>query len=79
VVADVCAAGRFGAVANLAGLAGFLCGLYAASGAATALWPYPFLDADKLGWPAVWLILLGLYPAFAALGLAMIAIARFTR
>jgi hypothetical protein len=48
-------------------------------GALTGFWPYPFLDADKLGWPAVLLVLPGLFAAFAALGLAMIAIARFTR
>jgi len=79
VVADACATERAGAAADLAGLASFICGICGGAWAATAFWPYSFLDADKLGWPAVWLILPGLYPAFAAFGLAMIAIARFTR
>ena len=37
-------------------------------GALTGFWPYPFLDADQLGWPRVALNVTGQVLAFAALG-----------
>lgn len=45
-------------------------------GAATGFWPYPFLDADQLGWAQVTLNVAGLVLAFAALGLGLIGLAR---
>ncbi|NHB76176.1 Pr6Pr family membrane protein [Rhodobacter calidifons] len=45
-------------------------------GAATGFWPYPFLDADRLGWAEVAGNLAGMVLAFAALGLVLIALAR---
>ncbi|WP_137111559.1 Pr6Pr family membrane protein [Rhodobacter sp. SY28-1] len=45
-------------------------------GALTGFWPYPFLDADSLGWPQVALNTAGMVAAFAALGLGLIALAR---
>jgi hypothetical protein len=45
-------------------------------GTVTGFWPYPFLDADTLGWPQVALNVAGLVLAFAALGLGLIALAR---
>lgn len=58
-------------------------GLYAAyaltRGAITGFWPYPFLDADTLGWSQVALHAAGMVLAFAALGLGLIALARSVR
>jgi hypothetical protein len=55
-------------------------GLYAiyalTRGAVTGFWPYPFLDADALGWPQVALNTAGMILAFIALGLALITLAR---
>lgn len=45
-------------------------------GTVTGFWPYPFLDADTLGWPQVALNVAGMVLAFAALGLGLIALAR---
>lgn len=45
-------------------------------GALTGFWPYPFLDADKLGWQQVALNSAGMVLGFAVLGLALIALAR---
>ena len=45
-------------------------------GALTSFWPYPFLDADTLGWPQIALNVAGMVLAFAALGLCLIALAR---
>lgn len=45
-------------------------------GALTGFWPYPFLDAETLGWAQVALNVAGMVLAFAALGLALIALAR---
>jgi hypothetical protein len=54
--------------------------LYAAyaltRGALTGFWPYPFLDADRLGWTQVALNTCGMVLTFAALGLVLIALAR---
>lgn len=58
-------------------------GLYAnyafLRGALTGFWPYPFLDADALGWPEVALNAAGMVLAFAGLGLGLIALARSVR
>jgi hypothetical protein len=55
-------------------------GLYAtyalARGALTGFWPYPFLNAEALGWVQVALNSLGMVLAFATLGLALIALPR---
>ncbi|QYK41486.1 MAG: Pr6Pr family membrane protein [Paracoccaceae bacterium] len=52
-------------------------GVYAvARGIATGFWPYPFLNADKLGWPAVAGNLAGMVLAFAVLGAAILLAAR---
>lgn len=67
---------------SLADLPGWLIwpALYAAyalvRGAVTGFWPYPFLDADRLGWPQVALNVAGLVLAFATLGLGLIGLAR---
>ena len=45
-------------------------------GALTGFWPYPFLDADSLGWPAVALTSAVLVAAFAVLGLGFVTLAR---
>lgn len=45
-------------------------------GTVTGFWPYPFLDADTLGWPQVALNVAGMVLAFAALGRGLIALAR---
>lgn len=45
-------------------------------GTLTGFWPYPFLDAQSLGWPQVALNVAGMVLAFAALGLGLIALAR---
>ena len=54
--------------------------LYAAyaltRGALTGFWPYPFLYAGQLGWLQVALNTSGMVLAFAALGLALIGLAR---
>lgn len=52
-------------------------GAYAlARGALTGFWPYPFLDADLLGWQRVTLNLAGMMAGFGALGLGLIGLAR---
>lgn len=67
---------------SLADLPGWLIwpALYAAyaliRGALTGFWPYPFLDADQLGWPRVALNVAGQVLAFAALGVGLIGLAR---
>lgn len=48
-------------------------------GSLTGFWPYPFLDADQLGWAPVALNTAGMVMAFAALGAALIALARSVR
>lgn len=45
-------------------------------GALTGFWPYPFLDADALGWPQVALNLAGMLAAFALGGWAILTLAR---
>ena len=45
-------------------------------GAMTGFWPYPFLDADALGWGRITLNVMGLVAAFALGGLAMIRLSR---
>ena len=45
-------------------------------GTLTGFWPYPFLDADTLGWPRVALNVTGMVLAFALLGVGLIALAR---
>jgi hypothetical protein len=45
-------------------------------GALTGFWPYPFLDADALGWPVVSANVAGMIVAFAVLGPALLALAR---
>jgi hypothetical protein len=45
-------------------------------GSLTGFWPYPFLDADALGWPEVMWNAAALVAAFAALGAALIGFAR---
>lgn len=45
-------------------------------GALTGLWPYPFLNADALGWPRVALNCAGLFLAFTALGAVILTLAR---
>ncbi|HMO09752.1 MAG TPA: Pr6Pr family membrane protein [Paracoccaceae bacterium] len=47
-----------------------------ARGAATGFWPYPFLDADALGWSQVGLNLVAMAAGFAALGAVLILAAR---
>ena len=58
-------------------------GLYGAyaliRGAATGFWPYPFLNADTLGWPAVTLNIAALLAAFAVLSLGLIALTHLLR
>lgn len=44
-------------------------------GAATGFWPYPFLNADVLGWTAVAVNVLGMLVAFAALGALILRVA----
>lgn len=44
-------------------------------GAMTGFWPYPFLNADALGWPAVAMNLALLLLVFAGLGVALLVIA----
>lgn len=48
-------------------------------GGMTGVWPYPFLDADSLGYGAVMLNIAGLLIGFVALGMAEIALARSVR
>lgn len=48
-------------------------------GALTGFWPYPFFDADALGWPRVALNLAGLLAGFTLAGLAVLAAARALR
>ena len=48
-------------------------------GMITGFWPYPFLDADQLGWTQVALNAAGMFLAFAALGVALIVLARSVR
>lgn len=45
-------------------------------GAITGFWPYPFLDADQLGWTIVARNVIGMVAAFAGLGLGLIALGR---
>jgi hypothetical protein len=45
-------------------------------GALTGFWPYPFLDADQLGWPLVAANVVSMVLAFAALGLGLIGLSR---
>lgn len=52
------------------------CGFALIRGAATGFWPYPFLNADAIGWPRVALNCGVLLVIFAALGLAIVLIAR---
>jgi hypothetical protein len=53
------------------------CAAYAlVRGAVTGVWPYPFLDADTLGWPMVALNVAALVTAFAGAGLGLVAVAR---
>jgi hypothetical protein len=47
-------------------------------GAVTGFWPYPFLDADQLGWPLVLTNVAGMVLAFTALGLGLITLARLS-
>jgi hypothetical protein len=46
-------------------------------GAATGFWPYPFLNADALGWATVSLNLALLLLAFAGLGVALLVVTRW--
>ena len=46
-------------------------------GALTGFWPYPFLNADALGWPAVAVNLGLLLLTFAALSIAVLVIAKW--
>ncbi|MFV0493186.1 MAG: Pr6Pr family membrane protein [Pseudorhodobacter sp.] len=48
-------------------------------GAATGFFPYPFLDAHRIGWEMVALNVVELALAFAALTLLLIGLARITR
>jgi hypothetical protein len=45
-------------------------------GAATGGWPYPFLDAGVLGWPAVAVNIVAMLAGFAALGAGIVLAAR---
>ncbi len=45
-------------------------------GGQTGFWPYPFLDADVLGWPMVAANIVAMLAAFALLGAALIVLAR---
>ena len=47
-----------------------------ARGAATGFWPYPFLNADALGWGQVALNIAGIAAGFAALAGALVALAQ---
>lgn len=47
-----------------------------ARGAATGFWPYPFLNADSLGWPQVALNIAGIAAGFAVLGAGLIRAVR---
>ena len=42
-------------------------------GAVTGWWPYPFIDADELGWGRVLVNLVGIAVLFAVVGLAFVA------
>lgn len=46
-------------------------------GVVTGFWPYPFLNADALGWATVSLNLALLLLAFASLGLTLLALAKW--
>jgi hypothetical protein len=52
------------------------CAYALARGAATGVWPYPFLDAGVLGWPMVVLNIAGMMAGFAALGAGIVLAAR---
>lgn len=55
-------------------------GVYAmVRGAVTGFWPYPFVDADALGYAQVSLNIVGLVVAFSALGAALIGGTRLVR
>lgn len=47
-----------------------------ARGAATGWWPYPFIDADTLGWGRVLLNLVAIAVLFAVVGGALVAVDR---
>ena len=55
------------------------CAFALTRGAISGFWPYPFLDADKLGWAAVTLNIAGLVAGFAAFGGAILWLARRLR
>lgn len=48
-------------------------------GAKTGWFPYPFVDANTIGWPQVWINCGALTAAFYALGIGAIALARVAR
>ncbi len=47
-------------------------------GALTGFWPYPFLDADALGWTLTSVNVAAMVLAFAAMGLLLLGIARWS-
>ncbi|MFN4171240.1 MAG: Pr6Pr family membrane protein [Pseudorhodobacter sp.] len=48
-------------------------------GAATGFFPYPFLNAGRLGWDTVAVNVTGMALAFAAMALMLVAASRFSR
>lgn len=45
-------------------------------GSLTGFWPYPFLDADALGWSRVAINVIAMFGLFTALGYAILIVAR---
>lgn len=52
------------------------CAYAVTRGMTTGFWPYPFLDADTLGWPRTMLNIAGMLLAFAAGAAALVMLAR---